>query len=49
MVTDQDTAALPRLAAIKDDWRAYAADYDVADELDAIIRGLLGRGSAAGR
>lgn len=48
MVTEDDAATLPRLAAIKDDWRAYAADYDVADELDAIIRGLTARGTASG-
>lgn len=47
MVTEQDAATLPRLAAIKDDWRAYAADYDVADELDAIIRGLIPRDAAS--
>ncbi|WNI22981.1 TetR/AcrR family transcriptional regulator [Streptomyces sp. ITFR-16] len=45
MVTEQDAAQLPRLTAIKDDWRAYAADYEVADELDAIITGLLARGT----
>lgn len=45
MVTGADAAELPRLTAIKDDWRAYAADYDVVDELDAIITGLLTRGT----
>ncbi|MFG2675750.1 TetR/AcrR family transcriptional regulator [Streptomyces sp. NPDC048445] len=45
MVTEADAAELPRLTAIKDDWRAYAADYDVVDELDAIITGLLARGT----
>ncbi|MFI6646486.1 TetR/AcrR family transcriptional regulator [Streptomyces sp. NPDC050529] len=45
MVTDQDAAALPRLTAIRNDWRAYAADYEAADELDAIITGLLARGT----
>ncbi|MEU8503538.1 hypothetical protein AB0C40_02180 [Streptomyces brevispora] len=45
MVTEADAAELPRLTAIKDDWRAYASDYDVVDELDAIITGLLTRGT----
>ncbi|MFJ2089902.1 hypothetical protein ACIOEW_11580 [Streptomyces sp. NPDC087901] len=45
MVTAEDAAELPRLTAIKDDWRAYATDYEVADELDAIITGLLDRGT----
>ncbi|WP_371776617.1 TetR/AcrR family transcriptional regulator [Streptomyces sp. NBC_01438] len=45
MVTEADAAELPRLTAIKDDWRAYVADYDVVDELDAIITGLLARGT----
>ncbi|MFD7492024.1 TetR/AcrR family transcriptional regulator [Streptomyces sp. NPDC059832] len=48
MVTEEDAATLPRLAAIKDEWRAYAADYEAADELDAIIRGLIDRGTATG-
>ncbi|MFE3946103.1 TetR/AcrR family transcriptional regulator [Streptomyces sp. NPDC059118] len=48
MVTAEDAATLPRLTAIKDDWRAYAADYEVADELDAIVQGLIDRGTAAG-
>jgi AcrR family transcriptional regulator len=48
MVTEQDAATLPRLVAIKDEWRAYAADYEVADELDAIVRGLIGRATATG-
>ncbi|MFG2601782.1 TetR/AcrR family transcriptional regulator [Streptomyces sp. NPDC048462] len=45
MVTEEDAAELPRLTEIKGDWRAYAADYDVVDELDAIITGLLTRGT----
>ncbi|MEV0782848.1 hypothetical protein AB0I52_07660 [Streptomyces sp. NPDC050423] len=45
VVTDADAAELPRLTAIKDDWRAYAAYYDVVDELDAIVTGLLTRGT----
>ncbi|MET9659393.1 TetR/AcrR family transcriptional regulator [Streptomyces sp. NPDC006510] len=49
MVTEQDAATLPRLAALRDEWRTYAADYEVADELDAIIRGLIGRGTATDR
>ncbi|MYQ84138.1 TetR family transcriptional regulator [Streptomyces sp. SID4936] len=48
MVTEEDAATLPRLTAIKDDWRAYAADYEVADELDAIVQGLIDRGTAVG-
>lgn len=45
MVTEEDAAQLPRLTALRDDWRAYAADYEVADELDAVITGLLARGT----
>jgi hypothetical protein len=45
MVTEEDAEELPRLTAIKDQWRAYAADYSVADELDAIIEGLIRRGT----
>ncbi|MFI6893469.1 TetR/AcrR family transcriptional regulator [Streptomyces sp. NPDC050256] len=45
MVTEDDAALLPRLTAIRDDWRAYAADYEVTEELDAIISGLLARGT----
>lgn len=45
MVTEEDAAALPRLTAVKDRWREYAADYDVADELGAIIDGLISRGT----
>lgn len=47
MVTEQDAEALPRLTAIKEHWREYAADYAVADELDAIIGGLIHRGTTA--
>lgn len=48
MVTEEDAATLPRLTAIKDDWRAYAADYEVVDELDAIVQGLIDRRTATG-
>ncbi|MGC5361404.1 TetR/AcrR family transcriptional regulator [Streptomyces sp. DT24] len=49
MITEEDAAALPRLTEIKDRWREYAADYSVADELDAIITGLLLRGTGERR
>lgn len=45
MITEEDAEELPRLTEIKDRWRAYAADYTVADELDAIIEGLISRGT----
>lgn len=41
MLSEDDAATLPRLTGIKDRWREYAADYRVAEELDAIIEGLL--------
>ncbi|MEU3219874.1 TetR/AcrR family transcriptional regulator [Streptomyces sp. NPDC006971] len=41
MISEDDAATLPRLTALKDRWREYAADYRVAEELDAIIEGLL--------
>ncbi|MEE1742004.1 helix-turn-helix domain-containing protein [Streptomyces sp. BE147] len=45
MVTAEDADTLPHLTAVKDRWREYAADYEVADELDAIIEGLISRGT----
>ncbi|MCX5341471.1 hypothetical protein [Streptomyces atratus] len=48
MITEEDAAALPRLAEVKDRWREYAADYEVAKELDAIIEGLISRGTSRG-
>lgn len=45
MVTEDDAALLPRLTAVRDDWRAYAAGYEVAAELDATITGLPARGT----
>ncbi|WLQ56932.1 hypothetical protein [Streptomyces poriferorum] len=45
MVTEDDAALLPRLTAIRDDRRAYAAGYEVEAELDAIITGLPARGT----
>ncbi|MFE3901900.1 TetR/AcrR family transcriptional regulator [Streptomyces sp. NPDC059153] len=45
MITEEDAAALPRLTEVRDRWREYAADYEVAEELDAIIEGLISRGT----
>lgn len=45
MVTEDDADLLPRLTAVRGDWRAYAAGYEVVAELDAIISGLLIRGT----
>ncbi|MET7861110.1 helix-turn-helix domain-containing protein [Streptomyces sp. NPDC005318] len=45
MITEEDAKEWPRLTAIKDQWRTYAADYSVADELEAIIDGLISRGA----
>jgi len=45
MITGKDTAELPRLAEVKEHWREYAADYEVAAELDAIVEGLISRGT----
>ncbi|MFJ4963096.1 TetR/AcrR family transcriptional regulator [Streptomyces sp. NPDC088729] len=42
-LTPKDAAELPRLTAVKDRWRAYAADYEVAEEIDAVVAGLLTR------
>lgn len=30
---------------MKDRWREYAADYETVEELDAIVDGLLRRGT----
>ncbi|MER8086974.1 hypothetical protein ACFVZR_18920 [Streptomyces sp. NPDC058316] len=48
MITEEDAAALPRLAAVKDRWREYSAASDTAEELDAIVEGLISRGTAHG-
>ncbi|MER5359448.1 TetR/AcrR family transcriptional regulator [Streptomyces sp. NPDC002785] len=48
MITEEDAAALPRLTEVAERWREYAADYEVADELDAIIEGLISRGTSRG-
>lgn len=45
MITEGDAAELPRLTEVKDRWREYAADYETVEELDAIVDGLLGRGT----
>ncbi|MGV0100297.1 TetR/AcrR family transcriptional regulator [Streptomyces californicus] len=45
MVTEEDAAALPRLTEVKDRWREYAADYETVEELDAIVEGLIQRGT----
>ncbi|WP_335934317.1 TetR/AcrR family transcriptional regulator [Streptomyces sp. PTD5-9] len=47
MITEEDAAELPRLTAVKDRWREYAEDYEPAEELDAIVEGLLRHGSRA--
>ncbi|MFI9625350.1 TetR/AcrR family transcriptional regulator [Streptomyces sp. NPDC052042] len=49
MLTEEDAAALPRLTGIRDRWREYAADYEVAEELDAIVDGLLRLGTRPDR
>ncbi|MFH9606349.1 TetR/AcrR family transcriptional regulator [Streptomyces sp. NPDC017448] len=48
LITEADAAELPRLTAVKDRWREYAADYEAVEELDAIVEGLLRRGRPAG-
>ncbi|MFE1545036.1 TetR/AcrR family transcriptional regulator [Streptomyces microflavus] len=45
MITEKDTAELPRLTEVKEHWREYAADYETAAELDAIVEGLINRGT----
>ncbi|MBK3582984.1 TetR/AcrR family transcriptional regulator [Streptomyces sp. MBT57] len=45
MITEKDTAELPRLTEVKEHWREYAADYETAAELDAIVEGLISRGT----
>ncbi|MEW1579525.1 helix-turn-helix domain-containing protein [Streptomyces microflavus] len=47
MITEKDTAELPRLTEVKEHWREYAADYETAAELDAIVEGLISRGTRA--
>ncbi|WP_228993294.1 TetR/AcrR family transcriptional regulator [Streptomyces sp. DH8] len=48
LITEADAAELPRLTAVKDRWREYAADYEAVEELDAIVEGLLRRGRGDG-
>lgn len=43
MITEKDALELPRLAEVKEHWRKYAADYETAAELDAIVEGLISR------
>ncbi|MDX2405062.1 TetR/AcrR family transcriptional regulator [Streptomyces microflavus] len=45
MITEKDTAELPRLTEVKEHWREYTADYETAAELDAIVEGLISRGT----
>ncbi|MFB6652439.1 TetR/AcrR family transcriptional regulator [Streptomyces microflavus] len=45
MITEKDTAELPRLTEVKEHWREYAADYETAAELDAIVEALISRGT----
>ncbi|MFB7045701.1 TetR/AcrR family transcriptional regulator [Streptomyces microflavus] len=45
MITEKDTGELPRLTEVKEHWREYAADYETAAELDAIVEGLISRGT----
>ncbi|WP_406146573.1 TetR/AcrR family transcriptional regulator [Streptomyces sp. NBC_01012] len=45
MVTAEDAAELPRLTEVKDHWREYAAAYETVEELDAIVEGLIRRGT----
>ncbi|CAM5301749.1 hypothetical protein SFIMM107S_07030 [Streptomyces griseus] len=45
MITEEDAAELPRLTGVKDRWREYAADYETVEELDAIVDGLIRRGT----
>ncbi|MFE7118132.1 TetR/AcrR family transcriptional regulator [Streptomyces sp. NPDC057654] len=43
-----DPAQLPRLTALADRWQELTEDYTVAEELAAIIDGLLARGNGGG-
>ncbi|MFH8881510.1 TetR/AcrR family transcriptional regulator [Streptomyces californicus] len=45
MITEEDAAELPRLTEVKDRWREYAADYETVEELEAIVEGLIRRGT----
>ncbi|MFB7953358.1 TetR/AcrR family transcriptional regulator [Streptomyces sp. NPDC056045] len=49
MVTEEDADELPRLVELRDRWRGYVSDYEVAEELDAIVGGLIARGTGPGR
>ncbi|MEV4878043.1 TetR/AcrR family transcriptional regulator [Streptomyces cyaneofuscatus] len=46
MITEKDALELPRLTEVKEHWREYAADYETAAELDAIVEGLISRGAS---
>nr|WP_319688178.1 helix-turn-helix domain-containing protein [Streptomyces sp. ME19-01-6] len=45
MLSEVDSAELPRLSALAGRWQAITDAYDVADELRALVDGLLGRPS----
>lgn len=42
-VTPDDAGELPRPAAVPAQWEDVAADYDVAEQVEAVVDGLLGR------
>ncbi|MEU2281281.1 helix-turn-helix domain-containing protein [Streptomyces sp. NPDC013178] len=44
LVTAEDVGELPRLAALSAQWEDVTADYDVAEQVAAVVDGLLARG-----
>lgn len=45
LLGEADAAELPRLAVLADRWSAIDGAYDIAEQLDSVITGLLARGT----
>lgn len=43
LLTAEDAAELPHLTALADRWREMTESYDIAEQLDAVIEGLLSK------
>ncbi|MER5215059.1 helix-turn-helix domain-containing protein [Streptomyces sp. NPDC002838] len=43
LLTEEDASELPRLTALSADWDELKARYDVAEQLAAVVDGLLGK------
>lgn len=43
-LTEEDTAALPRMTKLSSTWEEMKAGYDIAEQLAAVVDGLLRAG-----